>query len=61
MTKLEELKIAHSEASINLEIAQAQFSQVKQELISEMNRVNQNGKKPREVNNESVQISEPCS
>ena len=38
MTRLEELKVAYADASIQLEISQSQYNQVKQALIAELNK-----------------------
>ena len=38
MTKLEELKILYAEASINLEIAQGKYNEVKQKLVAELHK-----------------------
>ncbi len=59
MTKLQELHIKHSEAQINLEVAQSIYNQVKQNLAQEINEQRTNGKQ--EATNESLQVSEPCT
>ena len=46
MTRLEELKIAFADASIQLEISQSQYNQVKQALIAELNKPPQPTEQP---------------